>query len=221
MTKSAGRDPALALSAAERGFTLIEMMIALMIFGLLAAAGVALLSFSVRAQGATAAKLEDVAAIGRLSAAMSADLAQASERETRNIDGGTVPAFVGENGPASFPMLQFVRGGWSNLDDAPRPGQQKVEYRLDGNALKRISYPLLDGAPPLPAATLLDSVASLGLRYRVAGAWSDRWQSAPGLALPEALEMVVIRTDGTRYRSVFLVGTGYSRPINGGGQPGG
>lgn len=50
---------------AEHGFTLVEVMISLLIFGLLAAAGVALLSFSVRAQGLTGARLEAVSARNR------------------------------------------------------------------------------------------------------------------------------------------------------------
>lgn len=193
----------------ERGFTLVEMMIALLIFGLLAAAGVALLSFSVRAQGITAAKLDDIAAIGRLSSSLAADLAQASNRATRDEDGTLQPAFVGENAAGGAPLLHFVRGGWSNLDEAARPGQQKVDYRLDGGKLERIAYPMLDGAAPLRAATLLPAVSAVTIRYRFGGAWSDRWDGSTGAPLPDAVEMVVTRTDGRQYRGVYLVGTGY------------
>lgn len=201
--------------AAEHGFTLIEMMIALLIFGLLAAAGVALLTFSVRAQSATAARLDDIAAFGRLSSALSADLAQASDRAVRDQDGTPMPGFIGASGSIGAPMLQLVRSGWTNLDDAPRSGQQKVEYRLDGGNLQRIAYPMLDGANPLAPAILLRSVRGIDLRYRIAGAWSDRWEQKPGIALPDAMEMVVTRSDGTRFRSVYVVGTGYSLPAEG------
>ena len=196
----------------EQGFTLIEMMIALLIFGLLASAGVALLTFSVRAQSATAARLDDIAAFGRLSSALSADLAQASDRSVRDEDGTPVPAFIGASGSVGTPMLHLVRSGWTNLDDAPRSGQQKVEYRLNGEVLERIAYPMLDGATPLAPAALLRSVRSVDLRYRIAGAWADRWEPRPGIALPDALEMVVTRTDGKRFRSVYVVGTGYVLP---------
>ena len=47
-----------AKRSAEHGFTLVEVMIALMIFGMLAAAGVAILTFSVRAQTATGKRLD-------------------------------------------------------------------------------------------------------------------------------------------------------------------
>ena len=49
------------------GFTLVEVMVALMIFGMIASAGVGLLAFSVRAQGATVERLDDVGALARLS----------------------------------------------------------------------------------------------------------------------------------------------------------
>ncbi len=204
---------------AQNGFTLVEMMIALLIFGLLAAAGVALLTFSVRAQSATAARLDDIAAFGRLSSALSADLAQASNRAVRDQDGNAMPGFIGASGPVGAPMLQLVRSGWTNLDDAPRSDQQKVEYRLNGGNLERIAYPMLDGASPLAPAILLRAVRGIDLRYRIAGAWADRWEAKPGIALPDAMEMVVTRNDGTRFRSVYVVGTSYQLPP-GDGAPG-
>ena len=90
-------------------------MVALMIFGMIAAAGVAILSFSIRAQGATAAKLDDGSALARTMSALSADLAQATSRAARDETGTLRPAFVGETG-----TLLLVRGGWTNIDAAPR-----------------------------------------------------------------------------------------------------
>lgn len=194
---------------AENGFTLVEVMISLLIFGLLAAAGVAVLSFSVRAQGVTQAKFDDIAALSRLNAIVSADLAQAVPRATRDAQGAPQLAFEGASGD---PMLALVRGGWTNLDEAPRPDVQKVEYRLRNGAIERIAYPLLDGADPLPPAVMLGGVDQVALRYRIKGAWSDRWLSTPDAPLPDALEMQIARRDGRRYRLVVLVGTGYAPP---------
>ena len=193
----------------ESGFTLVEVMISLMIFGLLAAAGVALLSFSVRAQAATDTKLDDVQALNRLSSALQADLAQASLRQTRNEAGDLLPAFSGAAGSGNTPMVRLVRSGWSNLDAAPRAGEQKVEYRLSDGALERVAYPMLDGAEPLPPAVLLTHVRLVTLRYRINGAWSDRWDGTPVNALPQAMEMRILRDDGVEFRQLFLVGAGY------------
>ncbi|MBY0520184.1 MAG: type II secretion system minor pseudopilin GspJ [Sphingomonas sp.] len=202
-------------NATQQGFTLVEVMISLLIFGLLAAGGVAVLSFSVRAQGVTQAKFDDIAALSRLNAILSADLAQARLRATRNEQGTPLLPFEGTSGSTGDPMLALVRGGWTNLDEAPRPDVQKVEYRLRGSAIERIAYPLLDGADPLPPAMMLTGVDQVALRYRLNGAWSDRWQSKPEAPLPEALEMQIVRRDGRRYRLVALVGTGYAPPPQG------
>lgn len=191
----------------ERGFTLVEVMIALMIFGMIAAAGVALLSFSVRAQAATGARLDQVAAIARLSSALSADLAQAADRPARDADGTLRPAFVGENA-----SMQFTRAGWSNLDDESRPTLQKVAWRLTDGVIERQGWPMIDGAAPLAPAVMLDRVRSVALRYRVDGAWLDRWQGDPQAALPQAVELRIVRDDGVAIRELFYVRARYRRP---------
>lgn len=194
------------------GFTLVELLVAILIFGMIASAGVAVLAFSVRAQGVTTAKLDDIAALDRTLAILSADLAQAVDRPTRDERGTRLPAFVGEAGGAVDPLLRVVRGGWTNLDAAPRPGLQKVAYRVAGGALERIAWPQLDGAPTLTPATLMTEVADVRARYRYRGAWSERWDGANGVPLPDAVELSLTRTDRRQYRQLFLVGTGYAPP---------
>jgi len=193
----------------EAGFTLIEVMVSLMIFGMIAAAGVAILSFSVRAQSSTGAKLDDIGALTRTMSILSADLAQAANRATRDEAGTRVPAFVGESGSGVTPMLRLVRAGWSNIDGTARPSLQKIAYRVDAGSLQRIAYPMVDGAQGLPPAALLTRVRQIALRYRIAGAWSDRWDGASGTPLPDAMELRIVRDDGTQFRQMFLVGTGY------------
>ncbi|MBD8639246.1 type II secretion system minor pseudopilin GspJ [Sphingomonas sp. CFBP 13733] len=198
--------------SAEHGFTLVEVMVSLLIFGMIAAAGVAILSFSVKAQSATGTKLDDLGALTRTMSILSADLGQAALRGTRDESGAPVPAFVGESGSDVAPMLRLVRGGWTNIDGAARSSTQKVAYRVADGALQRIAYPMVDGAPPLPPAVLLPNVRQVRLRYRLGGAWSDRWDGVQGVPLPEAMELSVQRTDGLVYRQLFLVGSGYAPP---------
>lgn len=196
-------------SEGESGFTLVELMVALLIFSIIASAGIALLSFSVRAQAASGAKLDDLAALQRTLSILSADLAQASDRPVRDEAGTVLPAFVGEAGGSAAPVLRLVRGGWTNLDAQPRADAQKVAYRLTDGTLERLAYPRIDGAAPLPAQPLLTRVRSMALRYRWRGAWSDRWDGAGGVPLPQALELRVVCA-GVEYRQLFLVGTGYA-----------
>lgn len=189
--------------AATAGFTLVEVMVALMIFGLIASAGVALLAFSVRAQGVTTARLDDLGALARQSSLMAADLAQAVDRPARDERGTRFPAFVGDAA-----SMTFVRAGWSNIDAEPRSTLQKVSYRFADGALQRIAWPMIDGAAALPAATALGSVAGVTMRYRIGGAWSERWTGDAGAALPQAVELVIQQRNGMVVRQLFLVGNG-------------
>ncbi len=207
-------------SRSEAGFTLIEVMVSLLIFGMIAAAGVAILSFSVRAQGTTGAKLDDMAALTRTVSILSADLAQARDRSARDEAGTVVPAFVGESGSGVAPMLRLVRAGWSNLDGAPRASLQKVAYQVQGGALQRIAYPMVDGAQGLPPAALMTHVRQVALRYRIKGAWSDRWDGANGVPLPDAMELRVQRDDGTLFRQMFMVGASYVPTVDAPGATG-
>lgn len=201
--------------ASQAGFTLIEVVVALFIFGLLAAAGVALLSVGVRAQTATNARFDEMAALGRLNAALTADLAQAVERPARNADGLALPAFQGEGGGPL--VLGLVRRGWTNLDDAPRAELQKVEYRLEGGVLRRQAFGAVDGAEPLASTDMLAGLRQVRMRYRWQGAWSERWNARPEAPLPQAIELQFVRGDGVPFRALFLVGTGYAPPLPEGG----
>ena len=190
-------------AAREGGFTLVELMVALLIFGMLSAAGVALLSFSVSSQAAATERLGDLSQLRRASALMAADLAQAAPRVHRDESGAVRPGFVGGDGFA------LVRRGWENVDGAARSSLQRVEWRLSGTTLERQAFPLVDGAAPLPAAAMLEDVARLRLRYRdESGEWRARWDPERADALPVAVEMVVDRAGGAPLRQLFVTGTG-------------
>jgi general secretion pathway protein J len=187
----------------ERGFTLLEMLVALLIFGMIAAAGVGLLRFSVDAQAATSAKLEAMAAERRIDALIASDTAQAVPRQTRNPAGDPVQAFDG--GPGGFTL---VRAGVDPLEDATRSSLQKVAYALEGGRLTRQTWPMLDGAEPNPPAVLVDRVASISLRYRSKDGWRDVWDPIRPDMLPRAIELIVRPVQGAGMRYVFLVGAG-------------
>lgn len=192
------------------GFTLVEVMVALAVFALIAAAGVTILSFSVRAQGASAQALDDLGAVEQTAAILTADLGQAIDRPTRDAGGALLPTFAGSTGGA--PLLRLTRGGWSNVDASPRASLQKVEYRLEGGALLRVGYPALDGAAAGTPAVLIDRVAAAQLRFRFRGAWSDAWD-AGAAPLPDAAELTLavgVSRAQRRYHILFLVGGGDS-----------
>ena len=92
---------------------------------------------------------------------------------------------------------------------ARRAGAQKVEYRFTNGVIERVAYPMLDGSEPLAPAAMVDNVSAVKLRYRINGAWSDRWAGSPRAPLPQVLEMRLVRGNGTEFRQLFVVGSGY------------
>jgi general secretion pathway protein J len=192
--------------AALNGFTLVELLVSLLIFAMLSAAGIALLSFSLRAQESAGARLEGIGALRRTGALMAGDLAQAAPRLHRDESGRLQPAFFGSTGESGV-ALSFVRRGWENTEAAPRSSLQKVEYGLVGDRLVRRAYPMVDGAAPYPSVALLDHVESLRFRYRdQRGEWRDRWDPTNALLLPRAVEMVIAVTGSGTTRQLFLAG---------------
>ncbi|MEA3009969.1 MAG: ral secretion pathway protein [Sphingomonadales bacterium] len=192
----------------EKGFTLVELMVSLFIFGLLAAAGVGLLSFSVRAQEAAEARLGDLADLRRAGTLLAGDLAQAAPRMARDGTGTARAAFYGVGGEQGGVALAFVRRGWENLDDSPRASLQRVEYSLDDGRLQRRVYPRLDGAAPLAATTLVDKVRRIRLRYRDReGAWREQWDPTKATELPKAVELVMEAEGSGTTRQLFQTGT--------------
>ena len=194
--------------SAEHGFTLVEMMVALFIFGILAAAGTMLLSFSVRAQAGALARLDATARDTQMAALLAADLGQATPRLSRDTAGATIRAFTGTNGVGAAPVMRYVRGGWTNSDGTPRAALQRVDLVLVGDRLERRSFPMVDGAVPRGATVLADGVQSVKLRYRDRGGWRDAWDDPRSTALPKAVELTLRRNGQPPLLMAFLVGTG-------------
>jgi general secretion pathway protein J len=185
----------------RNGFTLVEMLVALLIFGMIAAAGVGLLRFSVDVQAATKARLEALAEERRIEALIASDAAQAVSRITRNEAGDTVQAFDGD--ASGFTL---VRAGVDPLEDPTRPGLQKVAYGLEGGRLVRRTWAMLDGSRANAPAVLAERVARLTLRYRSKDGWREVWDPIRPDLMPRAIEMIVRPVKGPEMRYVFLVG---------------
>jgi general secretion pathway protein J len=195
--------------SAEHGFTLIELLVALMIFAMLASAGVLLLGNGVSAQAQVKARLDDMAAVQRAGGALAADLGQAVPRITRTEAGTLAPAFWAHSEGEGTPVMQFVRGGWDNLGDLPRPSLQKVEYWVRQGRLERRTYAQLDGAAGDDPAALLDNVEAVVLRFRDAqGQWLEDWTPTQPDLLPRAVEMMITRTGEAPVMLRFLVAPG-------------
>lgn len=195
-----GFEPLVGVKPCE-GFTLVEMLIALAIFGMLTAAGVTLLTLTVRTQETSERLLDELGAIRHTGALLTADLGQAAARLRRDRDGRPVQAFVGTGGDQALLIALARRGG------GEEDGLQRVEYRLAGGRLERLAFAHVDGEAEAVTVPLLAGVRRLQLRYRDdEGGWRETWDPTDPTRLPRAVEMISDSEDHGVIRQLFLVG---------------
>jgi general secretion pathway protein J len=164
---------------AERGFTLVEMLVALAVFALIAGVALGLLRGAVDSEMALRRHDASAGQLRRMIALWRADLVQAQPQLgfSSGLAGGEL-------------VVALVRGGRSNPDGAPRPPLERLEYRYIGQALVRRSYTQLAGAAPDRDVVVLPLAQAPRLRLRdAAGQWHEgAWPAGPP---PVAAELVV------------------------------
>lgn len=177
----------------EHGFTLVEMLVALVIFGLLASAGTALLVSSVDAQGVVAERLDQSAGLRRVQALAQQDLSAALMRPARTAS-GDAPAFEAQSGTRLFAL---TRGGvGTGLADDPRATVRRVTWRLDQGRLTRAVAEGSDARAEGQPVLLASEIAAVMLRYRSDGVWQDAWRPSDARQLPQAVEIAITYADG-------------------------
>lgn len=183
---------AAARSRTQGGFTLVELLVAVLVFGLLAAAAYAGLNGLSRSAGTLGQRADQLAELQRAVAGLDQDLRQLVSRAAAGTDGGIRPALAGE--PTAW--RGHRAGRWS-----PTPGGvtlQTVAWScLDNGRLQRRGAPgaaadLGSADDPL-ARTHAIGCRDLRIRYRdSAGQWSSRWPvGARPEQLPSAIEYIL------------------------------
>lgn len=190
------------------GFTLVEALVALTVFALIAAAGTAVLSMSIDNRFAVRTASDRSAALQRTRSLLKADLGQATTRRTRDRNGEPQAlALVGAKGPGE-PVLTVTRAGWSDPDGAGRSSLQRVEYRLVEGRLERRVSPFLDGSPPGPPQLLLSGVTDLTVSFLLDGEETSVPIPGPAGGPPDAMRLTLTLEGYGRITQLFLIGSG-------------
>jgi general secretion pathway protein J len=193
------------------GFTLVEVLIALAITAFVSMMAYTSLSTVMTGVERLRENTDRIYEINRAFMILSRDLRQFTARPVRDEFGELEPAFTG--GELARFLLSFTRTGWFNPNSRSRSTLQRVNYRLEDEALWRDSYAVLDRVADTEPDTvlLLDNVESVQLKFLGAvetlqtqsrsaaldtSDWAENWVldgSAPLAALqpPAAVEIVV------------------------------
>lgn len=186
-----------------KGFTLVEMLVALLVFAILAAAGVAVMGFAVDNQAVVRDRTERLGRLQTTRAILKADLEQAATRRTRGEDGQ--PALGPFAGGGERVVLALTRRGWDNPDQDPRSSLQYVEYDLAEGRLERRTRGAPDGAALGRPQVLIDGVESLRIAFFSRGEWRDVWTPSPTAPLPQAVRLDLALRDSGEVSQLFIV----------------
>lgn len=190
----------------ESGFTLVEALVSLFVFALVAGGCVAMLGQSVEAQGRVGEAQEELRVLQSARALLAADVAQMAPRLTRN-DGNQARAFIGVGGVK--PEIRFVRAvGDMGAEDQLSTSLVAVEYRLDDDGqLVRRTRNALDagGAADVRERVLLAGAQDVRFEFHDGSGWREDW-SAAGLTIPRAVAIVATLPRYGRVRLQALTG---------------
>jgi general secretion pathway protein J len=189
-------------SETTRGFTLVEVLIALAITAFVSMIAYTGLSTVMTGTERLRENSERIYEVNRAFTILSRDLRQFVPRPVRDEFGELEPALSG--GAAARFALSFTRTGWHNPNAHPRSNLQRVNYRLEEGELWRDSYPVLDRTSDTEpqSVMLLEGVDDFkllflgsldGLQIQTGGStldtsnWAENWvgdTSSPEAELP-------------------------------------
>lgn len=189
----------------QRGFTLLELLIALAIFALIGAAAFAGLDTTLELRQQAEQTGQRLANIQFALQIIERDLEQIIPRSVRDDSGSSQNALqTGSNNA----IVSLSRSGWDNFLQQPRSQLQRVQYELREQNLVRVYWPHLDGAYEARESVLLTGVADLRLRWlNQQRQWQNRWPLTPEQAqqLPLAAEIMLVLNDWGEIPKLILL----------------
>jgi general secretion pathway protein J len=198
----------------SRGFTLLELLIAVSIFALTGAMAYSGLQQVLDQQDSTEQQAQRLSDLQKAYRIMQRDLEQLSRRGIRNEFGDSVAALVGGSG---YSGVEFSRTGYANPAGFLRSDIQRVAYVPDQTTLLRRTWRVLDRAQDsLPdEQVLVDDMQRFTIRFLDAtGNWQDTWppqqqtQTSGSVDiddLPEAIEVDIELDELGSLRWLFMV----------------
>lgn len=192
-----------------RGFTLIEVLVALFVLAIIAMAAFRGLNAVMAAREAVAQETRKWQALMFFFSRMEQDVAVAVRRPIRDRTGVQQPEWIGREVPVSPDDAQLImtRAGVQDEQGA-QVGPQRIGYRLERNTIYLMRWMALDQPPDAEPKryALLRDVSEFHLRYQgTNGGWSTQWPPAGGMGgIPVAVEVRVTLAGGQPITRLFL-----------------
>jgi general secretion pathway protein J len=198
------------------GFTLIEILVAVAIFGLLSVGAYTVLDAAMRSQQQTESRLNKLEQLQRAMQIIEKDFRMLSQRQVRDEFGDKVPLLRGQSEQSGQKTsIEFTRSNWRNPANLPRSNLQHVIYDFDQGKLKRLHTIFLDQASNSTKVVreLLVDVQNFSLDYmHVDGQWHSNWgvygSDEDKITLPKAVRIKLeLEPFGQIERLILVVGS--------------
>ena len=186
-----------------KGYTLIEVVIALAIFAILSTLSVGLLSRAFETKNKLASQISPLSDIQLMATRISQDAAQMVAREVRDQDMKKTPAFV-----ANIKYIEFTRGGFVSI--SPKDHQstlRRVALSCENHKLVRKTWPKLDGfeRDKPQTQTLLTHLERCSFAFTSSRRrWSDEWRGDDN-SLPSSFKLYISIKDMGEVGLVFAI----------------
>ena len=197
----------------HRGFTLIEVLVAMAIFAVLAAFCYGTLSQTLLSAEILNNRMDRLQALQRTIRMLTDDLQQLAPRPIRDELGDNLRPALDTGFQSGF-ALELTRGGWSNPVVLPRSTLQRVGYRIEEEELVRYHWYALDrtlNSDPV-SLSLLGGVEAIEFRFLVGEEeFSDQWpppDRAPEASVrerPRGVEVTLLLADEGEIRRLIEV----------------
>lgn len=185
--------------AQSLGFTLVELLVALAVFALLALAGLGVMRSALQTQVRASAALDLAVGTQRAMALTAADFAMATADAAR----ADRTAFQVGRGPE---LVVWTRTGQPDSPEEGGLSAQRIALRFENGALIRESQALEGGAQR--RIVLAQGLADVSILAREKGEWRADWLAERMGDMPDAV-MLRLRDDrGRELVRAFVVGAG-------------
>ena len=194
----------------KKGFTLLELLVALSIFSILSVMAYAGLQTVITTKTTMQQSAERIAEVQLVMMRISNDLRQAVSRKIRDEYGDFSPAMQSEkNGDVT---MAWTRAGYRNPAQLTRSNIQRVAYKLEQEKLIRITWPVLDRAQDTEAmeSEVISNVDSIEWRYlnnenEWLSSWPEEGEKIGLYPLPKAVELTLELQDWGKVKRLILV----------------
>ncbi|HEY5756964.1 MAG TPA: type II secretion system minor pseudopilin GspJ [Steroidobacter sp.] len=162
-----------------RGFTLVEVLVAIFIFAIVSAIAMGGYNQLVKQSDIVEQGASRTRSIQATMQRFNLDFTALEPRPVRQpLGDGLVPALRANEKGDGAELVEFTHSGWSNPAGVPRSTLQRVAYRIDDNKLIREYWLSLDrtmSSEP-ESAVMLEGVKDVRLRFMDANrSWHDQW----------------------------------------------